>query len=142
MIPKETEVGREFCGRPKKMSWERIAAFSGGPLNTPGWPKKNIHTDLAAARDAGLQTVYVSATQYLGHLAELMIGLCGEGWLSAGTTSDLKFIAPVAADDTLRTRAKVCDRTEEGCAVEFTFEVWCENQDGARVLVGKATGRV
>ena len=142
MIARDTQVGREFSGRPKKMSWARIAAFSGGPLNTPGWPRKNIHTDLEAARDAGLDTVYVSATQYLGHLAELMIDLFGENWLGAGRTTGLKFIAPVAAGDTLRTWAKVCRREEEGPEVEFTFEVWCENQNGDRVLVGEATGRV
>ena len=70
-----------------------------------------------------------------------MIDLFGENWLGAGRTTGLKFIAPVAAGDTLRTWAKVRRREEEGSEVEFTFEVWCENQNGDRVLVGEATGQ-
>jgi acyl dehydratase len=142
MITKDTLVGQEFSGKPKKLTWERIWAFSGGPFNTPGWPKKNIHTDLGFANSMGLQTVFVSATQYLGHLAELMIDLFGEGWLRGGKTSNAKFIKPVTQGDTIQTKAKVHSKEEKGSVIEYTLDVWCENQNGDKVLVGAATGIV
>jgi acyl dehydratase len=140
MINKDTSLGEEFVGKPKKLTWERIWAFSGGPFGTPGWPKKNIHTDLDSARRMGLSTVYVSATQYLGHLAELMIDLFGEGWLRGGRVTGVKFIKPVAEGDTLQTKATVRSKEQSGSRVEFTMGVWCENQNGDKVLVGSALG--
>jgi acyl dehydratase len=139
MIRKDSKAGEEFAGKPKKMSWERVAAFSGGPFNTRGWPRKNIHTDRETAKAAGLDTIYVSSTQYLGHLAELMIELFGSGWLHSGRTTNLKFIHPVADDDVIQIKARLGEIATDGtCALE----VWCENQDGIQVMVGEASGRI
>lgn len=142
MITERTSVGQEFSGKPKRQAWERIAAFSGGSFDTPSWPKKNIHTDLEFARSMGLSTVYVSATQYLGYLTELMVDLFGEGWLSGGKTHELKFIKPVAEGDTIWAKARVQSRAEDESVVSYTLDVWCENQNGDSVLVGTATGAV
>ena len=139
MIDRDSEIGNVFAGKTKKMSWVRITAFSGGPLNTPAWLRKNIHTDLETARESGLDTIYVSSTQYLGHLAEFMIELFGIGWLSLGTTSNLKFIHPVAEDDTVQTKARIADISADGTC---SMEVWCENQEGTQVMVGEASGRI
>ena len=136
MITQDTLVGQEFAGKPKKLTRERVWAFSGGPFNTPAWPKKNIHTDLEFADSMGLPTTYVSATQYLGHLAELMIDLFGEGWLSSGKMSGVKFIKPVTQGDTIQARVRIRSKAEE----EYTLDVWCENQNGDKVLVGTAIG--
>jgi len=139
MITRDSKTGEEFAGKLKKMSWERIAAFSGGPFNTPDWPRKNIHTDLETAKASGLETIYVSATQYLGHLAELMIDLLGTRWLNSGTTTNLKFIHPVAEGDTVQIKARIRDIASDGTC---TMDVWCENQDGTEVMVGEAACRV
>ena len=140
MITKDTLVGQEFSGKLKRMSWERIAAFSGGAFNTPGWPKKNIHTDLEAAKNTGLTTVYVSGTQYFGHMAEFMIDLFGEGWLSGGTMSNVKLIKAVAEGDTLQVKATVLSKEEAGSTVKVTLDICSENQNGDKVAVGTATG--
>lgn len=140
MINKDTLVGDEFAGKQKKMTWERIWAFSGGSFNTPGWPKKNIHTDLEFAKSMGLSMVFVSATQYLGYLTELMINLFSEEWLRGGKTNDLKFIKPVTEGDTIQIKAKVKSKKDEESAIEYTLDVWCENQNSDKVLVGIAVG--
>jgi acyl dehydratase len=134
------EINDEFVGKTKKMTWERIWAFSGGALITPGWPARNIHTDLEAAKKSGLTSVYVSATQYLGHLSELMIDIFGDDWLTTGKTRNLKFTAPVAEGDSIRTVARIKDRVDKGTETEYAMDVWCENQDGNKVLIGEATG--
>jgi acyl dehydratase len=142
MITKDTPVGQELSGKPKKMTWERIAAFSGGAFNTPGWPKKNIHTDLEFSKETGLTKVYVSGTQYFGHIAEFMIDHFGEEWLSGGQVSDLKLIAPVTEGDIVRAKAIVQSKEEKGATVTYTLELWSENQNGEKVAVGTATGVV
>jgi hypothetical protein len=137
----DSKKDQVFSGKPKKVSWERLWTFSGGPFNLTGWPKKNIHTDPEFAKSCGLPCMAASATQYMGYVAELMIDLFGVQWLSHGT-NDLKFIAVVDAGDTLVTKAQIKSKEVQGIAARFTLDVWCENQKGAKVLVGSATGVV
>lgn len=142
IIKPDTPVGQEFCGKPKVQAMERIWAFSGGSFRAQGWPLKNIHTDYEAAERMGLSTVYVSATQYLGYIAEFMADLFGEKWLSSGRTDDLKFTQPVTEGDTILVKAVVKSKEQEGDRTRIVLDVWCENQNGEKVLVGSATGFV
>jgi len=135
----DTKVGAEFAGKMKTISEARVFAFSGGRFNAPGWPAKNIHTDLEFAKSCGLQTRSVSATQYMGYLIELMIDLFGENWLSHGKM-DLKFVAIVDIGDRLVTKAVVASKEPENSRTKFTLDIGCENQDGKKVVVGTAIG--
>jgi acyl dehydratase len=136
---KDTKEGQQFSGNPKKISWERIWTFSGGPFKRSGWPSSNVHTDLEFAKDCGLPTVAASATQYQGYVVQLMISLFGFEWLSHGTM-DVKFIRIVDAGDILVPKAVVRSKEIEGSTTKFTLEVWIENQRGEKVLVGYSTG--
>jgi acyl dehydratase len=141
-INKDTSIGQEFSGRPKRMSWERLWTFSGGPFTAQGWPKKNLHTDTEFARNLGLPTVGVSATQYLGHLTELMIDLFGERWLRHGKMRDVKFIKLVADGDVLTSKVKVLSKEKEGSGMTYHLSICIENQNEENVLIGSATGAV
>mgnify|MGYP001044243905 CR=1 FL=1 len=138
IITKDTKEGYEACGKPKVLAEERVWAFSGGAFRDPQWPRKNIHTDLEFAKNCGSPTRAVSATQYMGHLAELMIGLFGEKWFKQGKMS-LKFIAIVDVGDRLFSKAIVRSKEKEGGGIRFNLEVWCENQHGNKVAVGSAS---
>jgi len=145
-ITKDTKVGGIFTGKTKKVSWERLWTFSGGPLgiidkeSLQGWPRKNIHTSLEFARNCGMpDKVAASATQYMGYTAELMIDLFGEGWLSSGSM-DTRFVRIVDAGDILVTKATVGSVEAKGNATKFTMEVTCDNQKGEAILVGGAVG--
>jgi acyl dehydratase len=135
----DTKVGSEFTGKTKTISETRVFAFSGGRFDAPGWPAKNIHTDLEFAKSCGLQTRSVSATQYMGYLIELMIDLFGESWLSHGKM-DLKFVAIVDVEDSLMTKAVVTSKELESSGTRFILDMWCENQHGNKVAVGTAMG--
>lgn len=137
-ISKDTEEGQEFSGKPKRVTWQRLWAFSGGPFSACGWPKKNIHTDPETAKNVGLPTVCASGTQCEGYIVELMIDLFGEGWLRNGELS-LKFVKLVLEGDTVCAKGKIRSR-EESTGVKFALEVWCENQASDKVVVGTATG--
>lgn len=141
MITRDTPEGREFSGKLKRVTEERVYAFSGGFPKGPDWPKKNIHTDLDFARSCGLPTRAASGAMFEGYLTELMIDLFGESWLRGGRMG-LTFIAIVDAGDTLLPKAIVRSRQAQGSAVRFTMDVSCDNQHGNKVVVGTAAGFV
>lgn len=138
IITKDTQEGHEFSGNFKTVTEERVYAFSGGFPRGPGWPKKNIHTELEFARSCGLPTQAASGAMFEGYLTELMIELFGGNWLREGKMS-LKFIAIVDPGDRLLPKAVVQSREIEDSGVRFVMELWCENQHGKKVVVGTAT---
>jgi acyl dehydratase len=137
----DAKIGAEFAGKRKTISEPRVLAFSGGRFGAPGWPAKNIHTDLEFAKSCGLQTRSVSGTQYMGYLIELMVDLFGETWLSQGKM-ELKFIAIVDVEDSLLAKAAVISKEPEGSATRFVLDMWCENQHGNKVAIGTAIGSI
>lgn len=140
LITQETRKGETFTGKSKKVAWERIWAFSGGPFTLDGWPKKNIHTDIEYAKACGIpEKVATSATQFQGYLVQHMIDLFGAEWLSHGTM-DVKFIRIVNAGDTIASTVSVREKTKTENSTLFDLDVCCENQYGENVLVGTATG--
>jgi acyl dehydratase len=141
IITKDIQEGREFSGKLKTVTEERVYAFSGGFPKGPGWPKKTIHTDLEFAKSCGLPTRAASGAMFEGYLTELMVDLFGESWLRHGKMS-LTFIAIVDPGDTLVPKSVVRSKQAEGSGVGFVMEVWCENQHGNKVVVGTATGLV
>lgn len=142
IITEDTNKGESFTGKPKRVSWERLWTFSGGPFKQEGWPAKNIHTNLEYGNASGLPNkVAASATQFQGYVVQLMLDLFGVEWLSNGTL-DVRFIAIVHAGDTLVTKAMVQSKETQGSTTKFTLDVYCQNQRDEKVLVGLATGFV
>lgn len=137
MSVSSADIGHVFEGRPRQLTWARALALSGGPFGTPGWPDKNLHTDIDAARDAGLSEVVVSGTQWLGYLVGLMVELFGVAWFGSGEL-DIKIPRSVKIDETIQPKARLETREQEGGVTRVTLAVWCENQDGQQVLVGTA----
>lgn len=141
IITKEAREGSEFEGNLRTVTEQRVYAFSGGFPKGPEWPRKNIHTDLEFAKSCGLPTRAASGAMFEGYLTELMSELFGERWLTYGKMS-LKFIAIVDVNDTLLPKAAVQSKQVQGSDVILTMDVWCENQHGNRVVVGRAMGIV
>lgn len=139
-ITRNVAVGDEFAGKPKKISWQRLWTFSGGPFAAEGWPKKNIHTDLEFAKGVGLSSVAASGTQCEGYLCDMMIELFGQKWLTNGELTQ-RFTKMVPEGDTVQIKAKVTS-VEEVDGLRVGLEVWCENQNGDKVVTGTAKGIV
>jgi len=133
-----TAEGQEFEGPPRTLSMARILAFSGGPIDSPDWPARNLHTDADKAKEAGLSIPIASGLQYQGHLFRLLEDLIGETWSHHGKMH-AKYPRPVNAGDTVVAKVRIQSKqeTDEGTAIEM--EVWCENQNQEKVLVGTAS---
>jgi acyl dehydratase len=132
------QVGDLYAGRARQLTWARALALSGGSLGTPGWPEKNLHTDLEAAKAAGLSAVVVSGTQWEGYLVGFLVELFGIDWFFKGRL-DIKIPRSVKIDETVQPKARVEGREHDGDHVRIALSVWCENQDGEQVLVGTAS---
>lgn len=131
------EPGRVFEGRARKLTWVRALALSGGPFDAPGWPDKNLHTDLDAAHAAGLAEVVVSGTQWEGYLVGLLVELFGMAWMHHGEL-DIKIPRSVRIGETIQPKARLETREQSEEGERVALAVWCENQDGQQVLVGTA----
>ena len=132
-----TRIGTEFAGRQRILSIGRILAFSGGPLDSPEWPSKNLHTDKDKASEAGLSAPIASGIQYESHLIELLCALFGERWFEDGVLN-VKYPRPVRAGDAVQPFAKITAFTSEGTIASVELDVWCARGDGEKVLVGTA----
>lgn len=141
IVTKDTQVGSEFSGKFKTVTEERVYAFSGGFLKGTDWPHQNIHTDLSFAKSCGLPTRAASGAMCEGYLTELMIDLFGIDWLTYGKMS-LKFIKIVDVNDIIFPVATVQSKHIENTGVKFVMDMWCQNQQGDKVVVGRATGLV
>lgn len=90
---------------------------------------------------------YAATTQFSKTLAH---GVIGVGMLVGVMARELpggvllgesvKFLQPVFIGDTITALVKVIDKNEDKDLI--TFQIWCENQNGATVMEGEAQGLV
>lgn len=137
MIDASVKTGDWFQGAPKKMTLPRLLMFSGGPMWDEAFPKSNIHTDDAFAKSTGLPGLCAAGTQYQASLCELMIDLFGDDWMSSGTLA-VKLTDLVMVGQTVVGKVTVT-KVEQGVV---HVDIWSERDDGAKVMVGTATGRL
>ena len=141
MIQSNVKVGDQFKGAAKKMTLPRLLMFSGGPVWDDAFPKSNIHTDDAFAKSTGLPGLCAAGTQYQAALTELMIDLFGDDWLSHGTLG-VKLVDLVLAGQTVQAKATVTKIEQDKGSTVVHVDIWSERDDGAKVLVGTASGRL
>lgn len=135
----EIQPGLEISGPSKHVTSYRTWLFSGGWPRFEGWPAKNVHTNLEFALACGLSTRGASGAMLQAYLAELMVDLFGEGWLTKGRL-DLKFVRRVDIDDRIVARGLVASKQEDGSESRLEIDLWCENQRGEKVCAGTGTG--
>jgi acyl dehydratase len=131
-------VGDTLSGRPLTLTLARVLAFSGGPIDAPGWPQRNLHTDLASARAAGLDHIIASGTQSEGLLIGFLGDVVGPDWYATGDL-DVRFLKPVAVDSVVRPGLRLTAKAPDAGRLRLTFECWCATEDAARVIEGTAT---
>ena len=134
-------AGAEFAAPVRRLTLERVLAFSGGPFSQPQWPDCNLHTSLDKAREAGLPGVIVSGTQFEGHLVDLLVDIFGEAWFAAGTV-ETRIPKSLMLGDTVQPKAVLRDIRDEGGSRTFLLDVCCENQRGEPVMIGTASCRL
>lgn len=126
------EVGGELPPLTKTVVQRQIDCYSGVRPHS-------IHTDPEWARKKGFRAPLVQAMMSTAYVSQLMMQFAGAGFVRGGRMS-VSFIKPVFVDETLMVRGRVKSREAEGDGTSVTVEVWCENQDGVKTMVGTASG--
>ena len=129
---RQLAVGDELPPLRKTIAQRQIDCFSGVRPHS-------IHTDEEWARKKGFKAPLAQAMMSTGYVSQLMMQYAGMGFVKGGTMS-VSFIKPVYVGDTLTVRGRVKSREPEGRGTRVTVEVWCENQDGVKTMVGTASG--
>ena len=129
---KHPPIGKEMPPLTKTIGQRQIDCYSGVHPHS-------IHTDPEWARKKGFRAPLVQAMMSTAYVSQLMMQFAGEGFVKGGRMS-VSFIKPVFVGDTLTVRGRVKSRDLEGDRTRVTVEVWCENQDGVKTMVGTASG--
>jgi 3-hydroxybutyryl-CoA dehydratase len=130
--PPRLEVGAELPPLTKTIQQRQIDCYSGVRPHS-------IHTDPEWARKKGFPAPLAQAMMSTAYVSQLMTQFAGEGFVKGGRMS-VSFVKPVIVGDTLTVRGRVKSREPEGDRTRVTVEVWCENQDGVKTMVGTASG--
>lgn len=127
-------VGEEIPPVTKMITQEVIERYAeaSGDFNP-------IHIDPEFARRAGLGGTIAHGMLTLAYLSQMLMEFFGEGWVQGGHLS-VTFLAPVRPGDRITARGTVVDAVREGQRVRLIAEIWCENQRGEKVIVGRAGG--
>lgn len=132
---RHTEVGFEIEPMTKKLTLDKIRLYRSQ------WPRiKNWHNDYEIAQNWGVDMPLAFASQVMEYLGEMLVKFFGEGYL--GGNLSVSIIQSVFPEDTVVTKGIVREKVVEGEAIKLILDVWCENQRGEKVIVGKATGFV
>jgi len=131
---KNMEVGQVLPPLKKDVTFENIRLFS-------MWSNRNIHTDWEIAIKGGLPAPIAQGLMSHAYLAEMLTQFFGKNWLQGGKI-DVKFIRFTLPGDVVTVGGVVREKIEEGAAVRFNCDVWCESLSGEKTVVGTASALV
>jgi acyl dehydratase len=132
MIAKRSmDIGQMLPPVQKDVTFENIRLFS-------MWSNRNIHTDWEIAIKGGLPAPIAQGLMSHAYLCEMLTRFFGKNWLQCGKI-DVKFIRYTLPGDVVTARGVVKEKTEEGSAVRFNCEIWCESLSGEKTVVGTAS---
>lgn len=129
---KSLQIGEALPLLTKSIAQRQIDCYS-------GVRPRSIHTDPEWARKKGFKVPIAQALMSTAYVSQMMVQFCGEGFVRGGRIS-VAFIKPVLVGDTLTAQGRIKSREQEGDKTRVTVEVWCENQDGVKTMVGTASG--
>ena len=101
-------------------------------------PSKNYHNDVEEARRLGFPDIVVQGMMPLCFLSEMMTQRFGPGWLQGGRMS-VNLVNVLWGSDAATCRGRVTARSAEGSRQRAHLQLWCEKDDGTKVVVGTAS---
>jgi acyl dehydratase len=136
---KDLDIGYEIEPVSYDITQEKISIYSRYVFF--GKDTKNIHTDDAVARRAGLPRALAQGRYPIGYLSECMLAFFGTGWIQGGKL-EVTLVQGIYPGDTITVKGTITQKIPEGNAVRLVLDVWLENQAGEPATVGVASGLV
>ncbi len=124
---KNIQVGQEIPGLTKT-AFMPIEEDARNPIHTEDYAKEH-----------GMQGALVAGSTLLSYMLEMLYNTFGEKWLSHGKIN-ISFIGGGALNgDQITTHGKVkLIEPKEGMN-RVTLDIWMENQNGVKIMVGQAS---
>ena len=126
-----TPIGFELPPVAKKLD---IEMFKTGDTKT-------IHNDHEAAAREGLPAPLAVGPQVAALIFRMMRSCFEEGWIKGGKAS-ISFKKPIFCYDFVTAKGIVKEKYVENDKVRLVCEVWVENQNGTKGIVGTCSGLV
>lgn len=120
-------------GDVKEITLAMCEKFSG--------PQKNYHNDVEEAKKLGFPDIVVQGMMPLCFVADVLAKRYGEGLYSGGRM-DMRLVNVLWKGDRARARGLVRELRREGSCQRAELEVWCEKEDGTKVVIGSASALV
>lgn len=95
-----------------------------------------VHDD-RLARSAGLRGGFIVNEYHFAQITQMLLEYFGPGWFTHGEI-EVKYVAPLLDNDTFIPRARIIGEEPPGSG-RLSLEIWCENQDGQKLAIGKAS---
>ena len=99
-----------------------------------------LHVDREYGKSSRFGSTICHGTLTITYILEMLTLWMGKGWLEGGQLSNVRFKAPVFPGDTLRPKGSVVNKFTENDKKYIECDVWLENQDGVKVITGRARG--
>jgi len=123
----------------RTLAQEKMTAYSEDSANA--LRGQSIHVQPQAAGAAGFGATVAQGLMSADYISEMMTELLGKEWFAYAGLS-LTFVRPVLCGDTLTAGGRLAEAIGEGAVERRVYDVWCANQRGEAVTVGKASSLV
>jgi 3-hydroxybutyryl-CoA dehydratase len=138
---KSLRIEDEIHGKNNLVSFEVLKIYGNGLLSAAAGEKvevgSNIHTDEEFAKTQGLTFAIADGMLSTNYISTLLLENFGEYYLLNGSLFT-KFIKPVPVGITLTAKAKITAIQESEKENQLTMDVWTENEEGVKLVVGEA----
>lgn len=131
----EIAPGTPMMPKTKAITQGQISLYS-----FVGEHERNIHNDIALARQHGYESTIAQGMQVAGYVSELCTDFFGAAWFTTGRLK-AKFLLPVFPGSTLTVAGKIASQDARRNAVTTRLEIWVKDQDGRLVSVAWASAR-
>jgi 3-hydroxybutyryl-CoA dehydratase len=101
-----------------------------------------LHVDPEYARKTKFKSTIAHGPLIISYISEMMSEWLGNGWIEGGKLLDIKFNAPVKPGDKITISGIIKGKRIVGAERIVECEVFIENQEGVKAVVGRAIGLV
>lgn len=102
-----------------------------------------MHPDMGAvhndrlAKSAGLKGGFIVNEYHFAQLTQMLLEYFGPRWFTHGEI-EVRYIAPLLDKDTFIPKARIIGEEPPGSG-RVVLNIWCQNQNGHKLAVGKAS---
>ncbi len=101
-----------------------------------------LHVDPEYAKKTKFKTTIAHGPLVISFISEMMMNWLGAGWIEGGKLLDVRFRAPVRSGDEITIQGRVTHKRSVDSLNTIECEIFVENQQGVKVVEGRAIGRV